>query len=152
MGMATLTFYRQARADGGLRTGIEIDGETLLEDYLPGGQEHDPALLWYVDLRCEGDSLPTEPEAVREWFLENARLIQSGFATCAEELKVGVDSFDQDFRPYERRIGQTPDGTVLRVCVSAVRRMDARKIAVELRRIGAEWDRSLHALPSLASV
>jgi len=150
--MATLTFYRQARADGGLRTGIEVDGETLLEDYLPGSREHDPALLWYVDLRCEGDRLPAEPEAVRAWFLENSQMIQRGFAACADELKVGIDSFDQDFRPYERRIGQTPDGTVLRVVISAIRRIDARKIAVELRRIGAEWERSLRALPSLASV
>ena len=34
--MTTINFYRQARVDGGKRTGVEIDGETVLERFESG--------------------------------------------------------------------------------------------------------------------
>ena len=118
----------------------------------PGSEEHDPALLWYVDIRCEGRTLPSEPEAARQWFLENAPLIQCGLAKCADELQVGVDTINADVRPYKRELPERPGGTTLRVFVSAIRRMDARNIASELRAIGDQWTNILRALRSLASV
>jgi len=60
--MPTITFYRQARRDGGIRTGIEIDQNTVLMRFDRGRKESDPALLWCVDVRCSGARLPREPE------------------------------------------------------------------------------------------
>ena len=53
--MHELTFFRQARYDGGVRMGIELDGEvTLLIDFREGPPEEQDnplgsALLWYVE-------------------------------------------------------------------------------------------------------
>ena len=35
--MPKLTFYRQGRADGAIRTGIELDDDTIFENYEEGG-------------------------------------------------------------------------------------------------------------------
>src|SRR5438874_10628438 len=89
--MHTLSFYRQARQDGGVRTAIEVDSETTFHQFEPGSEESDPALLWYVDLRCEGEDLPSEPEDARKWLLANADLIKHGFRLLADKVAAGVD-------------------------------------------------------------
>ena len=70
--MPNLTFYRQARIDGGIRTGIELDEDAVFEHFEEGGPELDPTLLWYVDLRCQGPGLPDEPRKAREWLIDHA--------------------------------------------------------------------------------
>ena len=150
--MSMLTFYRQARADGGLRTGVDLDGVTLLETFEPGGEEHDPTLLWYLDLRCEGNDLPAEPETAQEWLRANAEAIRNGLATCADELAVGLDLPDEDLQPYERSLPRQPDGSRLRIHVSAIRRPEARQIAGELRSLSRTWDHVLRELRPLVSV
>jgi hypothetical protein len=150
--MSMLTFYRQACADGGLRTGVDLDGLTLLETFEPGGEEHDPSLSWYVDLRCEGDAFPTQPEKAQEWLLENADAIRKGLAACADELAVGLDLPDETLLPYERSLPRPPDGSRLRIFVSAIRRCDGRQIAVELRNLSRNWGRVLRELRPLVSV
>ena len=52
-----LSFYRQKRQDGGIRTAVTVDGDTVLHRFQPGEGASDPALLWYVDLRCAGRRL-----------------------------------------------------------------------------------------------
>jgi hypothetical protein len=150
--MSMLTFYRQARADGGLRTGVDLDGLTLFETFEPGVEEHDPSLLWYVDLRCEGDVLPTEPEKAQEWLLDIGGVIRNGLAACADELAVGLDPSGADLLPYERSLPRPPDGSRLRIFVSAIRRHEARQIAGELRKLSRDWDRVLRELRPLVSV
>jgi hypothetical protein len=150
--MSMLTFYRQARADGGLRTGVDLDGVTLLETFEPGGEEHDPTLLWYLDLRCEGNDLPAEPETAQEWLRENAEAIRNGLAACADELAVGLDLSGEDLQPYERSLPRQPDGSRLRIYVSAIRRHEARQIAGELRSLSRTWDHVLRELRPLVSV
>lgn len=147
--MSTLTFYRQARADGGLRTGVDLDGMTLLEAFEPGGADHDPTLLWYVDLRGEGDDLPAEPEAAQAWLRENAAAIRSGLAACADELAVGLDLSADDVLPYQRNLPELPDGSRWQVVVSAIRRPEARRMAGELRRLSRDWNRVLRKLSPL---
>jgi len=41
--MPTITFFRQARNDGGVRTGIEVEGQTVLSRF-EGEEADDPAL------------------------------------------------------------------------------------------------------------
>jgi hypothetical protein len=42
--MAMLNFYRQVREDGGIRTGIELNGTTIFERFESGGDDYDLAL------------------------------------------------------------------------------------------------------------
>ena len=63
--MPELDFYRQQRRDGAIRTGIEIDGETVLGRFEQVAEDANPVLAWWVDVRCKGRRLPDEPEAAR---------------------------------------------------------------------------------------
>jgi hypothetical protein len=55
-------FYKHVRRDGGIRLGVEVDDVTAFHHFLPGSKELNPALLWWVDLRCYGRKLPDDPE------------------------------------------------------------------------------------------
>ena len=60
--MPKLVFYRQKRYDGAIRTGLELDDDPIAEHYEEGSGERDPALLWFVDLRCKGPGIPGDPD------------------------------------------------------------------------------------------
>ena len=49
--MHELICFRQKRQDGGIRSGIQIDGTTHFHRFDEGTEDFDPSLLWYVDLR-----------------------------------------------------------------------------------------------------
>ena len=59
--MSNIVLFRQARVNGGVHMGLEVDGAGW-DYYDSGSDDHDPALLWYVDLRAEGQNLPDSPE------------------------------------------------------------------------------------------
>jgi hypothetical protein len=147
--MASLTFYRQQRADGGIRTGIDADGSTLVEDFQEGDQEQDPALLWYIDLRCEGDALPTEVEPALEWSRANAEGFAEILETVADHLAAGIDS---EALPYRQPFPDRLPSAGIEVAVSAMRRVAARNVAQELRHMSGHWAALLDALSSVPRV
>jgi len=148
--MKKLTFYHQVRADGGKRTGIESDDETLLHHFAPGGKDHDPALLWYVDFRCEGERLPDTPDGARDWFVRNEGYFVSQLREVAsDDLSVG---FDAELMPLERHLADAPDGARVNVVVSAARRLPARDIAPRLRELADHWGELLSELCTLSPV
>ena len=147
--MDHLTFYRQARVDGGVRTGIDVNGQSLLEAFQSGGDQHDPALLWYVDVRFQGEHFPTNSDAVSDWLIQRSKTVRKGLNEAAEELAIG---FDSELKPYERIISEPSDDAQIRVVVSAIRRIEGRDIAPELREISANWETILQQLAPLANV
>jgi hypothetical protein len=135
--MTELTFFRQARHDGGIRMGIELDRRiTLLEDSQPGPpeSEQDPlgsALLWYVDIRCRGSDLPREAEAARNWFLTNLSRLQEGLEEFAEELRAGIDDdapVSLSKSPEDLDVNGSQDLVIEYVC-SSVRRVKSHELA-----------------------
>ncbi|MEO6811173.1 MAG: hypothetical protein ABI353_18855 [Isosphaeraceae bacterium] len=141
--MPELTFYRQARHDGGIRTGIEGDGEnTLLIEFLEGSPEHqdDPlgaALLWYVDLRCRGENLPIEPDDVKGWFLRQRNVFQEGLQRFADLISAGKDdSFPLRWSEFHG----VPDGVQIELVCSAIRRITGHELANILREIGLNFE------------
>lgn len=141
--MASLTFYRQQRVDGGVRTGIDADGIILADDFQEGDQEHDPALLWYIDLRCEGGSLPTEVEPALEWFRANAEGFAEILETVADHLAAGIDA---EALPYRQPFPNRLPGVALEVAIYAMRRVAARNVAQELRHMSGHWAELLNAV------
>jgi hypothetical protein len=142
-----IIFYRQKRRDGGIRTGIEINGETELgleEGFT--GSELDPVLLWFVDLRCEGKKLPTDPEAAREWLLKHSPVIRGGFETLAGQIQAGIDF---NSYPYLWPVPDSPRGVNMTIACSAMRRNDARAIPEVLMDIAAHWQERLARLPAV---
>jgi hypothetical protein len=148
--MPTLTFYRQARVDGGVRTGIDVDDETVLHHFQPETSESDPALLWYIDLRCKGERLPSEADDARAWFIDKREWFQRELRRIAEQrLEMG---FDAELRPYHEELSDGPKGAEVVVYVSAVRRLTARDIASQLRDLADRWEQILHDLAPLSKV
>jgi len=147
--MTTLALYRQARVDGGLRTGIEVDGLAVWEQFEPGSEEVDPALLWYIDCVCEGDDLPTEADEVRQWFLAQGPALQGYLTTAAQELIVGSDP---EVHPYGKVFAGPETGLQARISVSAVRRIVGRGIAARLVEFRDAWEATIRNLVPLASV
>lgn len=135
--MPNLTFYRQKRSDGGVRTGIQIDNDTVFSHFEEVDEEYDPTLLWYVDLRCQGQGLPDDPEAARQWLLDHEEIIEQGFERYAQEIRTG---FDPDLYPLEwGHFDNLPEGVQARIVCSAIRRIDALNFSEVLRDIGAHW-------------
>jgi hypothetical protein len=143
--MATLGFYHDVRADGGRRTGVEVNGSCELELYEEESGDFDPALLWYVDLSCEGESLPPERELARLWFLNNEQPLVEILLSVADRIEIG---FDVEARPFRRIIADGPGGSRVSVSVSAIHRLQAREVATELRSLTRNWRNLLERLVS----
>ena len=144
--MQELTFYRQARHDGGIRTGIELDGVTTLLSVFQEGrpeQRDDPlgsSLVWYVDLRCRGEDLPTEPEAARSWFLDRRESIVEGLSRLADLLAAGKDdSFPLRWSDFPA----VPPGVQMEVVCSTIRRLTGHDLAEILREISTHIEEYL---------
>src|ERR1043166_6269077 len=104
--MNKLLFYRQQRVDGGIRTGVEWNGETLLQRF-DQGQDADPALRWYVDLLFRGKALPTDHEEAQSWLGEQADWVRDCLEELCGEIEVG---FDADVLPLKRAYSDTRRG------------------------------------------
>ena len=126
-----------------MRTGISVDGITELQRFEPSVADDDPALLWFIDIRCEGAQIPTDPEEARRWLLANSAWLSAGLDDTAEHLAVGVDS---DVLPFQRTIRQSPKGIKAQVVGSAIRRIDAREISKHIRAIRRNWKRLVGGL------
>ena len=147
--MHELGFYRQARFDGGVRTGVGVDGTTVLHEFQPGDEECvDPAILWYADLTCSGEDLPTEAEEVRDWFIANQVWIKQGLSETAEHIALGVDN---DLKPFERKL-QAPNSIEARVIATGIRRLSAQGISSQLLEIAGSWEQILEQLNPLSRV
>src|SRR5260370_39414020 len=88
--MPVITFYRQARRDGCIRTGVELDGDVLFGRLEGGSTDFDPVLTWYVELQCAGENLPQEAEVIRQWLIDRAPFFQTGRESLAQELDTGL--------------------------------------------------------------
>ena len=144
--MRKLTFYQQKRRDGGTRTGVTLDDAPMLHQFEDRADEADPALLWYVDLRCELKHLEEDAEEVRQWLLDQTPLVQSGFRKLANELSSGMDV---DVCPIQWKVPGTPRGTRMTIVCSVTQRLEARDIGTVLRMIADRWESCLKNLPSV---
>lgn len=144
--MPELSLFRQGRADGGVRSGLMIDGISALQRFEAGDREDDPALLWYVDVVVEGKSLPRDPDLAREWFLRHREVLQEALSATADKFRGG---FDKDQGP-----SQVPISTLSRsvkgakgwIIVFAVRRKSALEISKQLGELARDWDEVLQEL------
>ena len=143
--MATITFFRQARRDGGVRTGIDIDDQTVLSRFEPGESDDDPSLLWYVDVRCTGPRLPREVHAARQWLVRNERPIRAAIEDLAARVPQGSDPSEW---PLKLTRGAGTGARVVVAC-SAVRRLEARRIARILRDLSTQWRQHLDSLDAV---
>ncbi len=145
--MPNLTFYRQARIDGGVRNGIELDEDSVFEHFEEGGPERDPTLLWYVDLRCQGPGLPVDPRKAREWLIDNSDVICEGFSRCASEFEAGrdIDSYPLLWSEFSG----VPAGVDMTIACATNRRTWGISLPLLLKDIELNWrERILQLQPA----
>jgi hypothetical protein len=147
--MSTLTFYRQARVDGGIRTGVEFDGTVLLGRFDEGNGDYDPALEWYLDLEFNGDSLPDDAASARQWLLDHSPFVAVNLGALAEQIRIGLD-----FDPGPARVSShLPDQNVrIEIRCSAMRRFKPHELSTIVSELAAHWDRLISDLPAVEPV
>lgn len=143
--MPNIVFYRQARVDGGVRTGIEVDGAGI-ESYEDGSAEHDPALIWYVDLRIQGDDLPEDPEDARQWLLDRKALVARVYRRLAQRLEVGMDP---DIWPLQVKADDAPPGVQILAVCSCMSRISVRQMSKTVLEVAEHWKQYLQQLPQV---
>jgi hypothetical protein len=145
--MPKLTFYRQGRADGAIRTGIELDDETIFESYEESDQDVDPTLLWYVDLRCKGPAVPSDPQEAKQWLLDSEEIVREGFMRCAREFEAGRDV---DLYPILwSRFSGVPKDVEMTIACATNRRIWALSVPKLLEDIALHWrERIEHLEPA----
>ena len=144
--MKVITFFQQKRVDGGLRTGIAVDGETLFHSFEHAAAEPDPALLWYVDIFCRSSSLPKNPDEAKGWLLRHASVIADGLRQVADEIRAGIDA---DGWPFRRAVANAPKGVKIEIIASSARSLEARAITTVLRGLAARLERLLKNIEPL---
>jgi hypothetical protein len=141
--MDKLNFYHQKRGDGGLRSGIDLNEQRVLENFEPGNLPQDSALLWFIDIRCSAEKLPSEPESIRHWFLDRNDVIQPALRQLANDLCAGIDR-DWPFR----RVIPTQDGVQMVIFCSAIQRLTGREISQILTDLAKSWPALIDNLDS----
>ena len=139
--MPTITFFRQARRDGGIRTGIDIENQTVLSRF-EGSEDDDPTLLWFVDVRCTGTRLPRDAEAARLWLERTEKPIVAAIESLAKQIPTGLDPSESPLRSTRR----LSNGGSITVACSAIRRAEARALAAILDDVAANWRGRLRSL------
>jgi hypothetical protein len=135
---AGLTFYRQQRVDGGIRTGIMLGMETVFEKFEGDEDQYDPSLAWSVDLRCNGPSLPDNPTGARAWLIAHHEEIRDGFRLFADQLGVGSDPTGVLLLEWSD-FPNPPPGVSMKIVCGALRRVDARYLSNRLAEVGEGW-------------
>lgn len=131
-----ITFFRQMRVDGGVRTGLMMRGDTVAQRFDEGSEDEDPSLIWSVDLRCDGDALPDTAVGAKAWLLEHQALIQAGFREFADDLQAGSDPTGAYKLEWGRFRG-VPEGVEMRIFCGAMRRVDALMLGRIVGEVGA---------------
>lgn len=136
--MGEFTFYRQARADGGIRTGLECGAETIWETFEnEAPEEHsDPALEWFVDVRGKGADVPGNSAALVEWLHARSPRISARLRELAQHFELGAD---REMWPVSHDVSGMPPGTEVTIVVNASRRTVARDVGRILRGMARKW-------------
>lgn len=132
--MNKLIFYHQKRRDSGIRTGVELNGERILEQFEPGDPQQDSALLWFVDVRCSGERIPSQPEEVRQWLMARSDEIRAGLSELSNELIAGID---REW-PLKKEL-PSADGVNMAIYCSAIQRLSGREISSILSDLANRW-------------
>jgi len=132
--MPKLIFYRQQREDGGVRMGIDLNGDRIFERFDRGPGESDPGLIWYVDVILENPDMPTAEDDLRPWLLDQSDIVINVLREMADHVPAGMDPGDWPYH-HQRHVGELR----LKVICSAIRRLEAREIGARLRDVADHW-------------
>jgi hypothetical protein len=143
--MDKLIFFTNVRADGGVRTGIELNDQTIFHQFIQGPRPTDPALDWFVDIVCESKNIPSDPPHAKSWLLVLAPVINQGLRELVGRFQLGLD---EPSYPFSHRVKKAPAGTRITIKGSALRRIRATEIGGFLAQVLDAWEDSVSRLPA----
>jgi hypothetical protein len=141
--MAELMYFKNVRRDGGVRIGVELDGERIFHSFQAGAGDEDPSIAWYVDVRCAGSGVPSTAAGVRTWLPTLAPYVRQGMTELATRLEVGID--EESF-PVSHTVGNPPPGTMLSIHCSAIRSVRDDEIGRRLVEEAEHWEDEVRQL------
>jgi hypothetical protein len=142
--MTKLIFFHQRRKDGGIRTGIEINDDLVLEQFIPGTSELDPVLLWYIDVRLEfKKSISPEANSVRTAVSAIANPIREALRASANEFQAGID---RGIWPARRKISGLPSGISGEVVCSTTRALRLEDLSAAFAALGRDFSKIVDRL------
>ncbi|HVS69814.1 MAG TPA: hypothetical protein VHQ47_01005 [Phycisphaerae bacterium] len=141
--MPKLVLYQQKRVDGGVRTGIELDDATIASRFDEGRGPPEPALLWYVDIRCEGRRIPSDPSHAIAWLLKNADAFTTALDDGARKFNTGIDG---NAWPLRLPVQGLPSGTHGEIACSSMRRVSGRELTRVLHTLSNSWDELIRSV------
>ena len=149
---SNLIYYRQGRVDGGIHTGVDGYDVPLLESFENEApyDESDPVLVWYVEVRCKGQGLPTSVDGARSWLLKHQELIRSGLVALADELSVGLDV--ESYPYFWRKFSSQPEEAQLTLVCSAHRRSNGIELGRHVRAFADHFEEFLTRLSEVRPI
>ncbi len=148
--MRNLLYFRNVRRDGGIRLGVELDGERLFHQFIDGPKvngiwDENPAIDWYIDILFEGKNILGEPEKVRKWLVQIKPFLQKGLAELAQNLLAGVD---EDALPLTHTVSHSPPGLQIAFKIMAIRKIRHEDVAKEILHLGKTWEKEMKKIPA----
>lgn len=143
--MNKVVFFWNDRMDGGVHFGLVANDVLLFDELKDGSGESDPALNWFVDIKCESKSLPKGAAEIRNWILNLAPQINQALDALASKLEVGTDG---DISPFsiKTKVSAHPASVHIEVKGSALRTIRETQIAGHIMKVKKSWERELRRL------
>lgn len=139
--VSSVKFFRQKRFDGGVRMGVSVGQDLVLHHFSPGSKEDDPALEWYVDVELKAAGIPSEPEQLRQWLIDQRATVSQVLKELSEEFRAGTD-FPKP--PFQHR--KSRDGIQVTVSYGAIRRVDCLQMAKVFQSLARSWSNYIRRL------
>jgi hypothetical protein len=132
--MPSVTFFRNARRDGEIHSGVSLDDDLILESWKNQAEDRDPVLDWFVEFEIDSPEAPASVDHIRAWLPKQAAAIDEALASAARELEVGMDG---GVAPFQFRT--TRQGAAIEVRGAASRRVRSTDIARHVEELRAGW-------------
>jgi len=154
--MTEITFYRQQRRDGSIRSGLELNGEPqfgLIQSWPSETSDDDLSMVldWYIDLTIQSPNPidHSDPEQTKNELLKLQASIQHGLNQLANSMGAGVD-FESPV--LWSKFPELSEGFHVEMVCRASSRISSRQLMREINEFANHWLEYLGNLKQLTVV
>jgi hypothetical protein len=154
--MTEITFYRQQRRDGSIRSGLELNGEPqfgLIQSWPSETSDDDLSMVldWYIDLTIQSPNPidHSDPEQTKNELLKLQASIQHGLNQLANSMGAGVD-FESPV--IWSKFPELSEGFHVEMVCRASSRITSRQLMREINEFANHWLEYLGNLKQLTVV
>ncbi len=141
--MTEITFYRQQRRDGSIRSGLELNGEPqfgLIQSWPSETSDDDLSMVldWYIDLTIQSPNPidHSDPEQTKNELLKLQASIQHGLNQLENSMGAGVD-FESPV--IWSKFPELSEGFHVEMVCRASSRITSRQLMREINEFANHW-------------